>query len=321
MGMRRQATTGISCRLSHGDALARLVVMNPTADTDSADDVFAALRPRLFSIAYRMLGVRADAEDALQDAWLRGRQADRAALQSQEAWLVTVVSRLAIDRLRAARTEREAYVGYWLPEPLLDVDPRTPELAAELASEVSVAFLWVLERLAPEERAAFLLRQAFDRDYSEIAALLGKTEAACRQIVHRAAERVREARPRFEVPADTHRRLLERFVLAARTGAREALEALLAPDVLALGDGGGKVPAAARGIVGAHRFANMMAVQKRKLGERLDYRLATINGEPGMLGFVDGVLASAHSFVTDGERIVSIFSMLNPDRLAAIKLA
>ena len=294
--------------------------MNPTADTSADDAAFAALRPRLFSIAYRMLGVRADAEDALQDAWLRWRQADRAALQSKEAWLVTVVTRLAIDRLRAVRAEREAYVGSWLPEPLLDVDPRTPELAAELASEVSVAFLWVLERLAPEERAAFLLRQAFDRDYAEIAALLGKTESACRQIVHRAAERVRAAQPRFEVAPDAHRRLLERFVQAARTGAREALEALLAPDVQAYGDGGGKVAASARGIVGAHRYANLLAVQKRKLGDRLDFRLAAINGEPGMLGFVDGALVSAHSFVTDGERIVSIFAMLNPDKLAAMTL-
>jgi RNA polymerase sigma-70 factor (ECF subfamily) len=295
--------------------------MKPLADPQLADDgVFAALRPRLFSIAYRMLGVRADAEDVVQDAWLRWREADRAALNSQEAWLVTVVTRLAIDRLRAARAEREAYVGWWLPEPLLDVDPRTPELAAELASEVSVAFLWVLERLGPEERAAFLLRQAFDRDYGEIAALLGKSEAACRQIVHRASERVREARPRFEVEPAAHRHLLERFVHAARTGAREAMEALLAPDVQALGDGGGKVPASARAIVGAHRYANLLAVQKRKLGERLDYRLATLNGEPGMLGFVDDALVSAHAFVTDGERIVAIFSVLNPDKLAALRL-
>jgi RNA polymerase sigma-70 factor (ECF subfamily) len=299
--------------------LARLAVMSPAAAVpDPATDTFAALRPRLFSIAYRMLGVRADAEDVLQDAWLRWRDADRAVLQSQEAWLVTVVTRLAIDRLRAARVEREAYVGSWLPEPLADVDPRTPEVAAELASEVSVAFLWVLERLAPEERAAFLLRQAFDRDYSEIAALLDKSEAACRQIVHRASERVREARPRFEVAADTHRRLLERFVHAARTGAREAMEALLAPDVQTLGDGGGKVAAAARGIVGAHRFANLLAVQKRKLGDRLEYRLATLNGEAGMLGFVDGAIASAYAFVTDGEHIVAVFSILNPDKLAAI---
>jgi len=161
--------------------------MSSTASpTDS--DAFAALRPRLFAIAYRMLGTRADAEDVLQDAWLRWHHADQATLQSAEAWLVTVVTRLAIDRLRAAKTEREAYVGWWLPEPLVELDERTPEAAAELAGELSVALLWVLERLSPEERAAFLLRQVFDHDYDEIATLLGKSEAACRQMVHRAAE-------------------------------------------------------------------------------------------------------------------------------------
>lgn len=160
---------------------------NPTA---AAPDVFATLRPRLFALAYRMLGTRVDADDVLQDAWLRWYRADQAALQSAEAWLVTVVTRLAIDRLRAAKIERAAYVGYWLPEPLVDTHQRTPEDAAELASDLSVAFLWALERLSPDERAAFLLRQVFDHDDPEIANLLGKSEAACRQIVHRAAERV-----------------------------------------------------------------------------------------------------------------------------------
>jgi len=284
------------------------------------DDVsaFDPLRPRLQKIAYRMLGSVAEAEDIVQDVWLRWHGADRQDIDNAEAWLVSVTTRMSIDRLRAAIAEREAYEGLWLPEPLIAVDEETPELQAERASDLSLAYMWMLERLAPEERAAFLLRQAFDRDYAEIAALLGKSEAACRQIVHRAAERVREARPRFEVPADAHRRLLERFVHAARTGAREAMEALLAPDVQAMGDGGGKVPASARLIIGAHRYANLLAVQKRKLGERLEYRLATLNGEPGMLGLVDGEIVSAHAFVSDGERIVAIFSVLNPDKLAAI---
>ncbi|HVE54840.1 MAG TPA: sigma-70 family RNA polymerase sigma factor, partial [Ramlibacter sp.] len=153
---------------------------------------FQALRPRLFGIAYRMLGVRADAEDVLQDAWLRWREADHPSLQSAEAWLVTVVTRLAIDRLRSLRAEREAYVGNWLPEPIVEADERTPETVAELAEDVSVAFLHLLERLAPEERAAFLLRQVFDYDYGEIADMLDKREPAVRQMVHRAADRVRQ---------------------------------------------------------------------------------------------------------------------------------
>ena len=290
--------------------------MSQSAPT-SGSDTFVALRPRLFSIAYRMIGTRADAEDVLQDAWLRWHHADREALQSAEAWLVTVVTRLAIDRLRSARTEREAYVGWWLPEPLVELDERTPEASAELASELSVAFLLVLERLAPEERAAFLLRQAFDRDYSEIAALLGKSEAACRQIVHRASERVRREQPRFEVSQDAHRRLLARFVEAARSGGREAMKALLADDVELIGDGGGKVPSIFKVLRGAHRIANLYwAVWKRHA--QVDYRLARVNGEPGLLRYVDGRLESAQAFVSDGERIQAIYTIRNPDKLAGI---
>jgi len=291
-----------------------------TSEPSSIDstDAFAALRPRLFAIAYRMLGTRADAEDVLQDAWLRWHRADHAALQSAEAWLVTVVTRLAIDRLRAAKTEREAYVGWWLPEPLVDVDERTPEAAAELAGELSVALLWVLERLSPEERAAFLLRQVFDHDYAEIATLLDKSEAACRQMVHRASERVQQARPRFEVSKDAHRRVLEKFVQAARSGERAAMKALLADDVQIVGDGGGKVPSIFKVLHGADRIANLYWALARRLKDQVDYRIAQINGEAGLLRYVDGRLESAQAFVTDGERIVAIYAVRNPDKLAGI---
>src|SRR5471032_2095657 len=189
---------------------------------------FASLRPRLFSIAYRMLGIRADAEDVVQDAWLRWHAADRRALQSAEAWLVTVTTRLAIDRLRSKKSEREAYIGWWLPEPLVELDERTPESSAELASEVSLAFLWVLERLSPEERAAFLMRQVFDQDYADIAGMLGKSESACRQMVHRAQERVQQQKPRFDVPKEQHRDLLLKFMEAAKVGDRAAMKAMMA---------------------------------------------------------------------------------------------
>lgn len=281
-------------------------------------DAYAALRPRLFAIAYRMLGTRADAEDVLQDAWLRWHQADQAALQSAEAWLVTVVTRLAIDRLRAAKTEREAYVGWWLPEPLVELDEHTPEAAAELAGELSVALLWVLERLSPEERAAFLLRQVFDHDYDEIAALLGKSVAACRQMVHRAAARLQQERPRFDVPRDAHRRLVERFIHAARSGQREAIKALLADNVQIVGDGGGKVPSFMKILRGAHRIANLYWALWKKHPDRVVYRTAQINGEAGLLRYVDGRLESAQAFVTDGERIVAIYAVRNPDKLAGI---
>src|SRR3569832_171640 len=183
-------------------------------------DPFEALRPRLFGIAYRMLGIRADAEDVLQDAWRKWRDTDQAGLQSAEAWLVTVVTRLAIDRLRAAKTERDAYYGDWLPEPIVAWHDETPERIVERADDISLAFMHLLERLGAEERAAFLLRQAFDYDYEDIARMLGKSEAAVRQTIHRAGERLRLERPRFEVPRETHQRLLERFVQAASSGDR-----------------------------------------------------------------------------------------------------
>ncbi|PJI95350.1 RNA polymerase sigma-70 factor (ECF subfamily) [Acidovorax sp. 69] len=291
--------------------------------TPTSTDPFTTLRPRLFGIAYRMLGVRADAEDVLQDAWLRWSRQDATALQSAEAWLVTVVTRLAIDRLRALKAEREAYVGWWLPEPLVDLQGeghhhQTPESTAELAGELSVAFMYVLERLGPEERAAFLLRQVFDYDYPEIAAQLGKSEATCRQMVHRASERVQQARTRFEVPQAVHHQLLQRFMLAAQSGDRKAVEALLSEDAQLIGDGGGKVPSFPKPLVGPFRIANLYWAQFRRLGEKVAYRMAFINGEPGLLRFVDGQIESAQAFVTDGERIVAIYAVRNPDKLAGV---
>jgi RNA polymerase sigma-70 factor (ECF subfamily) len=269
-----------------------------------AQETFEALRPRLFGLGYRMLGVRADAEDVIQEAWLR--------------WLVTVTTRLAVDRLRAARVEREAYVGSWLPEPLVELDERSPEATLEQAHDLSLAFLLLLERLAPEERAAFLLRQVFDYDYPEIAAILGKTEAAVRQAVHRARERVRAGRPRFRVSAETHLRLLEKFVTAARSGDRAAIRALLDENAQAIGDGGGKVPSVPGGMHGAERVTNLYWAQARRYGPRLDYRIATINGEPGLLRFIDGRLESAQAVVTDGSRIVAFYVVRNPDKLARV---
>ncbi|WP_296226990.1 RNA polymerase sigma-70 factor [Ralstonia sp. UBA689] len=293
--------------------------MTTSTRTDSQDTAFSAARPRLFAIAYRMLGTRADAEDVLQDAWMRWHQTDQSALQSAEAWLVTVVTRLSIDRLRAAKTEREAYVGWWLPEPLVEVESSTPtpESAVELAGDLSMALLWVLERLSPEERAAFLMRQVFDQDYSEIAALLGKTEAACRQMVHRASDRVQQERPRFDVSADAHRDLLERFAEASRTGQREAIRALLADDAHLVGDGGGKVPSFTRIIQDANQITKIYCELVQAMGN-VRYQHALVNGEPGLLRYVDDKLESAQSFVIENGRIVAIYVVRNPDKLAHI---
>ena len=290
----------------------------PSADQTPALDLFTELRPRLFSIAYRMLGTRADAEDVVQDAWLRWQGSDASVVRSAEAWLVTTVTRLAIDRLRAAKAQREAYVGWWLPEPLVAVDEQTPEAAAELAGELSVAFLWVLERLAAEERAAFLMREVFDYDYAEIATLLDKSEAACRQMVHRAAARVRAERPRFQVTQGEHRKLLAGFMQAAASGDRSAIEALLAEDVSLVSDGGGKVPSFARVLTGGRRIANLYWVTQRRLAGRIDWRLVRINGETGLVRYVDREPESALAFVTNGSRIVAIYSIRNPDKLASI---
>lgn len=288
------------------------------SDRPAETTFFAALRPRLFSIAYRMIGTRADAEDVVQDAWLRWHGADQSALQSAEAWLVTVTTRLAIDRLRARKIEREAYVGWWLPEPLVELDERTPESAAELSSDVSVAFMWVLERLSPDERAAFLLRQVFDHDYAEIAAMLDKTEAACRQLVHRAQSHVRQERPRFDVSKDTHRDLLATFMQAASSGDRAAMKALMTDGVQLVADGGGKVNSFLHILHGRGRVAGVYWSLEHQFPGKVSYRAALVNGEPGLLRYVDGKIESAQSFIVDDGQIVAVFVMRNPDKLTAL---
>ena len=288
----------------------------------SQEETFLSHRPRLFGLAYRMLGSRSDAEDVLQDAWLRWQSAPKEELRSPEAWLVTVVTRLSIDRLRDAKREREVYTGPWLPEPLVEEEPEaaeTPERAAELASDVSFAFLMVLERLAPEERAVFLLREVFDMDYPEVAKMLGKSEAACRQMVHRAKERVRQDRPRFQVNPAAHRQLLDRFIAATHGGKPEELMALFAKDVRFTSDGGGKVPAVLRVLEGAERVMRFYtAIGRLTMNRSFTYRHAEINGEPGLLQFVDGRLTGAVTMVTDGMRILEIYSVRNPDKLKGI---
>ncbi|NYE62307.1 RNA polymerase sigma-70 factor (ECF subfamily) [Duganella sp. 1224] len=283
--------------------------------------LFAALRPRLFATAYRMLGTRADAEDVVQDAWLRWHGSDQAEVRSPEAWLVTITTRLAIDRLRARLAEREHYVGWWLPEPIVELDEHTPESSAELASEVSMALLWVLERLAPEERAAFLLRQVFEHDYADIAAMLDKSEAACRQMVSRAQQRVQQQQPRFAVPRTARaarQALLGRFMAAAEAGDRAAMKALLSDDVQLVADGGGKVNSYLRVLHGAGRVAGAFWSLEHKHPRQVSYRLARVNGEPGLLRYVDGALESAQSFLIDGDRIVAVFIVRNPDKLAGV---
>ena len=217
-------------------------------------EIFSGHRDRLFGIAYRMLGSRADAEDVLQDAWLRWHEQDSSALRSTEAWLTTMVTRLAIDRLRAAKTQRATYFGPWLPEPLAETEVVTPESHAEFASDLSVAFMHLLERLGEEERAAFVLHDVFDCDYDDIAETLGKTPAACRQLVHRARERVATERRRFRVDEEARVRMLNRFIAAAQSGDFNAIKSVFAPAALMTSDGGGKAVAVIRPLHGAERI-------------------------------------------------------------------
>jgi RNA polymerase sigma-70 factor (TIGR02957 family) len=288
---------------------------------DDPTRTFDQLRARLQGIAYRMLGSVAEAEEVVQDAWLRWHETDQAELDSAEAWLVTITTRLSIDRLRTAKARREQYVGIWLPEPVLTDSPPTPDQLLERADDVSVAFLMMLERLSPEARAAFLLREVFDADYAELSQMIGKSEAACRQLVHRAKTQIRDERPRYDVSPDTHERLLRDFAAAATGGNLAALRSMLSEDAELIGDGGGKVPSFGRPIVGSQRIAQLYFAAQRRFGDGLRVELANVNGQLGLLRFIDGVLESAQSYETDGERIVRIHVQRNPDKLARLAAA
>jgi RNA polymerase sigma-70 factor (ECF subfamily) len=282
---------------------------------DTEIDIFQRLRPRLFGIAYRMLGVRADAEDIVQEAWLRWQNGGGDEARIPEAWLVTVVTRLSIDRLRGARLERERYVGPWLPEPLIAEAVDGPEAALETAGDISTAFLLMLERLGPEERAVFLLHQVFEFGYDEVAAMVGKTEAACRKILQRARERVRLARPRFEIGREQHLALLAKFIEASRSGVPARVQELLSPDASYMGDGGGKAKTTVRAVLGAERVARLVVGIERKWTGRGRHELIEVNGAPGLLTWRDGQPDSVTSLEVRDGRIAAIYVVRNPDKL------
>lgn len=297
-----------------------------------ADAVFERHRPRLFGLAYRMLGVRADAEDVVQDTWLRWHGSDRARVREPVAWLVTTATRLSIDRLRQLRGERERYTGFWLPEPLVEdwsddplaqlPDPAgSPEDLLERAHDISTALMFVLEQLTPEERAAFLLREVFDTDYAELARTLGKSEAACRQLVHRAREHVRAGRPRFQAPAAAHAELLRRFAEAAQSGDLARIHALLAPDATLVSDGGGKVPSFGRLLETGRRIALVyfaLARRLRRERQTLRVQLARVNGQPGLVRTIDGELESVQTLLVEDGLIRRVYVLRNPDKLARV---
>ena len=285
---------------------------------------FEPHRRRLLGLAYRMLGSLAEAEDAVQDTYLRWHAANRDLVLDTQAFLTTTATRICLDMLKSARARREEYVGPWLPEPVLDTTALAPDAQTELAEDLSIALLLALDRLSPLERAAFLLHDVFDCSFSEVASALDRSEATCRQLASRARTHVREARPqetssvRDRSPS-SHQQLVSAFVTAARSGDLETLRALLAADARVVTDGGGKVTAALNVIEGADRAARFIVGAVRKgLPEGSIIRAAAINGLPGLVAYAPNGAVQTVAFEIVGERIRGIYTVGNPDKLSHV---
>jgi RNA polymerase sigma-70 factor (ECF subfamily) len=283
-------------------------------------DPLAPHRGRLLGLAYRMLGSRSDAEDVVQDAYLRFAGAQD--VHNTEAFLVTVVTRLCLDRLKSARAQREVYVGPWLPEPVFDAEGLSADTATELADDLSFALLLALDRLSPMERAAFLLHDVFDTPFSEIAAMLDRTEASCRQLASRARRAVRDEHPPPATTPDSHARLLQAFGEAVASGNVARLAELLRADAVALTDGGGRKTAALNPIVGADKIARFfIGLAAKNAGHDIRIEPAMINGAFGALLYLDGELDHTMSMAISGEKIAAIYIVRNPDKLRHLPTA
>ena len=290
-------------------------------------DEFERLRPRLFAIGYRMLSSVQEAEDLVQDAWLRwyehGGQS-QSNVRNIEAWLVTMTTRMAIDRLRAARVRRESYPGFWLPEPLPENSPATPQEVSELADDVSVAFLVLLDRLSPDARAAFLLREVFDADFEQVAEVLGKSEAAARQVVHRARRELEKGRETSSATYghtarhEEQQQVLRSFAEALSRGDFTALQALFHEKAELLSDGGGIVPSFGQVILGVRRLAAFYFAWHRKYGSAMRVELARLNHQWALLRYIDGRLESAQSFEVEDGRIHRVHVQRNPHKLTQL---
>jgi RNA polymerase sigma-70 factor (ECF subfamily) len=288
--------------------------MSMSSNKPHDGDPMAPYRGRLLGLAYRMLGSRSDAEDVVQDAYLRFAGARE--VQNPEAFLVTVVTRLCLDRLRSAKAQREIYVGPWLPEPVFDADGLSPDAATELADDLSFALLLALDRLSPLERAAFLLHDVFDIQFAEVAQMIDRTEVACRQLARRARRAVREARPAPPAPPDNHARLLSAFGEAVVSGDVSRLAGMLREDAIALTDGGGRKTAALNPIKGADKIARFFVSLAAKNADRnVRIEPAVINGILGALIYIDGKVDHSVSMAIDGERIAAIYIVRNPNKL------
>ncbi|BBC38049.1 hypothetical protein SGFS_093430 [Streptomyces graminofaciens] len=283
--------------------------------TTTADE-FETHRPRLFGLAYRLLGSAADAEDAVQDAYLRFSGADRTVIDQPAAWLAKVVTNLCLNRLTSARARRERYTGSWLPEPVLTSDGTLGPLeSAERRDEVSLALLVLLERLTPTERAVYVLREAFAYGYREISGVLDLTETHCRQLHRRAARRVAVSEARFESAPEQRAGLVESFLAAARDGDLAGLEKLFAADVTWWSDGGGKVSAALRPIEGREKVLRLVLRGWPRFAEGLDFAPAEVNGSPALLALSGETLVGTVSFDFRGEAVTGVRVVMNPEKL------
>lgn len=280
-------------------------------------EAFSQHRSLLFGIAYRMLGSVSDAEDIVQEAWLRWQPVNET-VQSPKAFLSSLVTRLCIDHLRSARVQREQYVGTWLPEPL--VTESIIKDSAELAESLSFSFLMLLECLSPIERAVFLLREVFDYDYDDIAKMVGKSVSNCRQIVHRARQHLMLRRPTISLNPHAKDILIEQFLTYWNQGDLQSLVALMAEDITFWSDGGGKVVAAQKPLYGCIKVARfLVAIRRSRVTLTLVPQVVVINGQPGIINLVDEKPHSVFSFDIVSERIQSIFAVVNPKKLKAIK--
>lgn len=278
------------------------------------DTLFESRRGPMTGLAYRMLGSRADAEDVVQDAWLRWRGVDEDEVANPAGFLNKVVTRLCLDRLKSARARREVYVGEWLPEPVVDDDH------PDLGEDLSVAFLLALERLTPLERAAFLLHDVFDASFADVARTLGRTEAACRQLAARAREHVRTAKPRYRPSAEEEQRLTRAFLAAAMGGDETLLRGVLAQDVVMHSDGGGLAKATINPVFGLEKAIRLVMGLKKKFPTPDDTvaRLARINGAPGIVLSHEGVVFQTMGLEIADGRIVAVYTMRNPEKLARL---
>lgn len=281
-------------------------------------EIFNQHRSLLLAIAYRMLGSVTDAEDIIQEAWIRWQSAPTI-VQSPKAFLSSLVTHLCIDQLRSARVKRERYVGAWLPEPLMNAAISNNENTAELSDSLSFAFLKLLEHLSPTERAIFLLHDVFDYKYSEIANIVGKSIPNCRQIVHRARQNLALRRARTDLSYQQKKEMIEKFLTSWNQGDLHQLITLMAGDITFWSDGGGQVIAAQRSLNGSHKVARfLIAIRKSRLIPEFNSKLAQINDQPGVLNVLEGNPQSTFSFDFSGQKIQSIFAVVNPEKLKRV---